>query len=373
MPTISRIGVLTGGGDCPGLNAVIRAVVKDAASHGIETIGIEDGFLGLIEDRVRPLSPRDVSGILLQGGTILGSSNKANPRKFAIGLGPDGKPILEDRTDQCMAVIEKHRLQALVVIGGDGTMSCAETFVDRGIRCIGVPKTIDNDIYGTDLTFGFSTAVQIATDAIDRVRTTAASHHRVMVVEVMGRNAGWIALHAGVASGSDVILIPEIPFSIERVCEHIQRRAREGKKFSIVCAAEGAKMAGGNAFIERVVATSPDPIRLGGIGKALSGMIEEKIGVESRYVVLGHVQRGGTPVAIDRTLATLFGDHAMEILKAGDKKGLTPREASRLVVWRGGGLSDIPLTEACNKQRTVPIDHPLVAAARSVATSFGEA
>ena len=372
MPTISRIGVLTGGGDCPGLNAVIRAVVKDAASHGIETIGIEDGFLGLIENRVRPLTPKDVSGILTEGGTILGSSNKANPRRFACGVCEEGKPIIEDRTDACMDVIGSHGMDALVVIGGDGTMSCAETFVNRGVRCIGVPKTIDNDIHGTDLTFGFSTAVQIATDAIDRVRTTAASHHRVMVVEVMGRNAGWIALHAGVASGSDVILIPEIPFTVDRVCEHIQRRAKEGKKFSIVCAAEGAKMAGGNAFVERVVATSPDPIRLGGIGKALSGMIEEKIGVESRYVVLGHVQRGGTPVALDRTLATLFGDHAMELLKAGSAKGLSPSEASRLVVWKGGALGDIALTEASNKQRLVSMDQPLLAAARSVATSFAE-
>lgn len=364
MSTITRIGVLTGGGDCPGLNAVIRAVVKDAASHGIETVGIEDGFLGLIEDRVRPLTPKDVSGILTQGGTILGSSNKANPERFAVGVGPDGKPILEDRTDACMGVIRRHGLQALVVIGGDGTMSCADIFVRRGIRCIGVPKTIDNDIYGSDLTFGFSTAVQIATDAIDRVRTTAASHHRVMVVEVMGRNAGWIALHAGIASGSDIILLPELPFTVERVCEHIRTRAAGGKKFSIVCAAEGAKLAGGKAFVERVVASSPDPIRLGGIGKALATMIEEKIGVESRYVVLGHVQRGGTPVALDRVLATQFGDHAMELLKHG--------EGSRLVVWRGGGLGDIPLTEACNKQRQVPVDHPLLAAARSVGTSFAE-
>ncbi len=376
MPSnsISRIGVLTGGGDCPGLNAVIRAVVKDAATHGIQTVGIEDGFLGLIEDRVRPLTPADVSGILLQGGTILGSSNKANPRKFACGLLPDGTPKIEDRTDQCMAVIEKHGLQALVVIGGDGTMSCADTFVKRGVRCIGVPKTIDNDIYGTDLTFGFSTAVQIATDAIDRVRTTAASHHRVMVVEVMGRNAGWIALHAGIASGSDIILIPEIPFSVEHVCEHIRKRASEGKKYSIVCAAEGAKMAGGSAFVERVVATSPDPIRLGGIGKALSGMIEEKIGVESRYVVLGHVQRGGTPVALDRVLATQFGDHAMELLKfgCGPARDMDPERGSRLVVWKDAKLGDIALTEASNKQRLVPQDQPLLAAARSVGTSFAE-
>jgi 6-phosphofructokinase 1 len=371
---ISRIGVLTGGGDCPGLNAVIRAVVKDAASHGIETIGIEDGFLGLIEDRVRPLAPPDVSGILTQGGTILGSSNKANPARFAVGVGPDGGVILEDRTDACVEVIRKHGLQALVVIGGDGTMSCADTFVQRGIRCIGVPKTIDNDIHGTDLTFGFSTAVQIATDAIDRVRTTAASHHRVMVVEVMGRNAGWIALHAGIASGSDVILLPEMPFSLDRVCEHIELRASQGKRYSIVCAAEGAKLAGGSAFVERVVVSSPDPIRLGGIGKALSGMIEEKTRIESRYVVLGHVQRGGTPVALDRVLATQFGDHAMELLKygSGPDKAMDPASGSRLVVWKDGRLGDIPLTETCHKQRLVPLDHPLLEAARSVGSSFAE-
>jgi 6-phosphofructokinase len=206
------------------------------------------------------------------------------------------------------------------------------------------------------------------------VKTTAASHHRVMVVEVMGRNAGWIALHAGIASGSDIILIPEIPFSVDHVCAHIRKRASEGKKYSIVCAAEGAKMAGGSAFVERVVATSPDPIRLGGIGKALSMMIEEKIGVESRYVVLGHVQRGGTPVALDRVLATQFGDHAMELLKfgCGPDRDMDPVRGSRLVVWKDGKLGDIALTEASNKQRQVPLDHPLLAAARSVGTSFAE-
>ena len=376
MPSsISRIGVLTGGGDCPGLNAVIRAVVKDAATHGIQTVGIEDGFLGLIENRVRPLTPDDVSGILADGGTILGSSNKANPARFASGMLPDGSPIIEDRTDFCMSVIERHGLEALVVIGGDGTMSCAEAFVSRGIRCIGVPKTIDNDIYGTDLTFGFSTAVQTATDAIDRVRTTAASHHRVMVVEVMGRNAGWIALHAGVASGSDIILIPEIPFSIESVCEQIRERASRGRRYSIVCASEGARPKGGKAFVERIVATSPDPIRLGGIGRAVADQIEERTGIESRYVVLGHVQRGGTPVAIDRVLATLFGDHAMELLKhgAGETRDTDPVGGSRLVVWKDGKLGDIALTEACNRQRLVSIEHPLLAAARSVGTSFAEA
>lgn len=363
-PTISRIGVLTGGGDCPGLNAVLRAVVKDAASHGIQTVGIEDGFLGLIEDRVRPLTDDDVSGILADGGTILGACNKANPGRFARGKSPDGLPIMEDRTDDCMRVIERYGLQALVVVGGDGTMACAEPFVRRGVRCIGVPKTIDNDIVGTDLTFGFSTAVQTATDAIDRVRTTAASHHRVMVVEVMGRNAGWIALHAGMATGSDIILLPEVPFSIERVCEQVRERAGRGKRYSIVCAAEGARPAGGQAFVDRVDPTSPDPIRLGGIGKALSAMIEERTGIESRYVVLGHVQRGGSPVAIDRVLATLFGDHAMELLVNG--------EGSRLVVWKDGRLGNVAIEEVAGKQRLVPRDHPLMAAAVSVGSSFGE-
>jgi 6-phosphofructokinase 1 len=365
MPTTpSRIGLLTGGGDCPGLNAVIRAVVKEAIYHDIAVVGIEDGFLGLIEDRCRELTGDDVSNIITLGGTILGSSNKANPTSHPVGRNDDGTWRFADLTDDCMRAIGSRGIEALVVIGGDGTMSCAKTFADRGINCIGVPKTIDNDLWGSELTFGFLTAVQTATEAIDRVRTTAASHHRVMVVEVMGRNAGWIALHSGVASGADVILIPEIPFTVEELAHVIRLRSKRGKRFSIVVASEGAKPRGGSQIVDRVDPTSPDPIRLGGIGKWLSGELETRTGIESRYVVLGHVQRGGTPVAADRVLATQFGDHAMHLLRNGAR--------NRLVVMQGLRLTDIDITEAAGRQRLVPPDHPLLAAARSVYTSFGD-
>lgn len=358
-----RIGVLTGGGDCPGLNAVIRAVVKEAAFHDIAVVGIKDGFLGLIEDRCIDLGPDDVSGILTRGGTILGSSNKADPRRHAVRQNPDGSWVYENVVEQCMDTVRRHGMEAIVVIGGDGTMSCSKTFSDRGINCIGVPKTIDNDLWGTELTFGFSTAVQTAVEAIDRVRTTAASHHRMMVVEVMGRNAGWIALHAGLAGGADVILIPEIPFDLDEVARDVMLRSRRGRKFSIVVAAEGAKPAGGEQIVERVDPTSPDPIRLGGIGKYVAKEVEDRTGIESRYVVLGHVQRGGTPVAADRVLATQFGDHAMELLRKGKQ--------NRLVVMQGMKLTDIEITEAADKQRRITLDEPLIATARSVYTSFG--
>ena len=361
--SIRRIGVLTGGGDCPGLNAVIRAVTKDAISHGVSVIGIEDGFAGLLERRTRPLSTDDVSGILTTGGTILGSSNKADPAAHVIGRDAEGKPIHENRIADCVAYVKELGIDALVVIGGDGTMTVARQFVEAGVPCVGVPKTIDNDLYGTDLTFGFQTAVGIATEAIDRVHTTAARHHRVMVVEVMGRNAGWLALHAGVASGSDVILIPEMPFTVDKVCDAITRRLAAGRKYSVICCSEGAAPLGGEQIVDRVDDTSPDPIRLGGVGKWVADRVQDKLGIDSRHVVLGHVQRGGTPAATDRVLATLFGDHAIEMLKAGI--------TNRLVVMQQGRVTDAPLSEAAGKQRLVPADHPLVAAARSVNTSFG--
>ncbi len=362
---VRRIGVLTGGGDCPGLNAVIRAVTKDALFHGIEVLGIEDGFAGLIEDRVRPLNRQAVGNILTMGGTILGSSNKANPQHYAVGTGDDGMPIYRDMTDVCMTTMELHGIEALVVIGGDGTMSAAKPFADRGINCIGVPKTIDNDLWGSDLTFGFMTAVANATDALDKVHTTAASHHRAIVVEVMGRNAGWLALHSGVASGSDVILLPEIPFEIEDVCHCVETRAQRKHGFTIICCSEGAKPKGGEQIVDRVIETSPDPVRLGGVGKYVAELVEDKTGIESRAVVLGHVQRGGVPVASDRVLATRFGHAAMQLLRSGAR--------NRLVVMKEGKLDDVEITSAADKQRLVePDTDPLVEAARSVYTCFGD-
>ncbi len=364
LSNIKKIAVLTGGGDCPGLNAVIRAVVKDAINCGIEVYGIEDGFLGLIEDRIRLLSIDDVSNILTMGGTILGSNNRSNPQKYPMGENKDGNIIYKDLTDVCVTHLEIRKIEALIVIGGDGTMSVAKPITDKGFNCIGVPKTIDNDLFGTDITFGFQTAVHVATEALDRVHSTAASHHRVMVVELMGRNAGWITLHAGLASGADVILIPEIEFDLDKISEYCLWRSQRGKRFTIIAVSEGARPKGGEQIVDRVVEKSPDPIRLGGVAKWLATEIEERTEIESRYVVLGHTQRGGTPVAGDRVLATQFGHHAMQLLKMG--------KSNRLVVMQGGILGDVDIQSAADKQRLVPPNHPLIAAAKSVYTSFGD-
>jgi len=363
-PSLKRLGILTGGGDCPGLNAVIRAVAKTAIlQYGIEVVGIEDGFQGLIEHRVRQLHQKDVNGILTRGGTILGSNNKANPTRYCVGRTETGEPIWKDVTDQCLTTIRRERLDALIVIGGDGTMACAAPIAEAGINVIGVPKTIDNDLVGTEITFGFLTAVATATDALDRLNSTADSHHRAMVCEVMGRNAGWIALTAGVASGSDVILLPEIPFDLRRIADDIDRRMRD-TGFAIVVVAEGARPLSGKQVISRYDPTSHDPVRLGGIGNLVATEISDLTGVETRTTVLGHIQRGGAPIASDRILATNFGFHAMAVLASGKR--------SRMVVRDNNLFSDIDLFETVGKQRLVPIDHPLIAAARAIGTSFGD-
>jgi ATP-dependent phosphofructokinase / diphosphate-dependent phosphofructokinase len=363
MNRISRIGVMTAGGDCPGLNAVIRAVAKTAmGTYHIEVMGIEDGFLGLIQNRMHLLNNESVSNILTVGGTILGTNNRVSPRKYAVTV--DGVTEIRDVTDRCLEHIAHNNLDALVVIGGDGSMSISSDLVQLGINCIGVPKTIDNDLYGTDVTFGFATAVSVASDALDRVHTTAASHHRVMIVEVMGRNAGWIALHSGTASGSDIILLPEIPFDINKVCDFVTLRARHGKRFSIICVSEGASARDGRQVVNRLDPTSPDPVRLGGIGQVIADEIEKATGIETRTIKLGHIQRGGTPVPADRVLATEFGSKAIDLLMAGER--------SRLVVMKGTTTTHIPLEEAAGKQRLVPVDHPLIQAARNVGTCFGD-
>jgi ATP-dependent phosphofructokinase / diphosphate-dependent phosphofructokinase len=363
MKGIQRIGVMTAGGDCPGLNAVIRAVAKTAlGQHHLEVMGIEDGFLGLVQNRMRPLDNDSVSNILTLGGTILGTNNRVSPRKYPVNV--NGKMETRDVTDRCLEHIAHNHLDALVVIGGDGSMAIASDFVRMGINCIGVPKTIDNDLFGTDVTFGFATAVFIATEALDRVHTTAASHHRVMVVEVMGRNAGWIALHSGVASGSDVILIPEIPYDIEIICDSVVNRSKRGKRFSIICVSEGARPKGGQQVVSRIDPGSAEQIRLGGIGQKIGDDIEGATGIETRTIKLGHVQRGGTPVPADRVLATEFGDKAIELLVAGER--------SRLVVMKNGAVTHIPLEDADGKQRLIPMDDSLLRAARKVGTSFGD-
>jgi phosphofructokinase-like protein len=362
---IKRIGILTGGGDCPGLNAVIRVVTKAATrEYGLEVFGIEDGYLGLIENRIRPLGFNDVANILDQGGTILGTSNKANPSRFCVGRDEAGRPIFEDVTDRVLEHVEQAGLDALVCIGGDGTMSGAADLARRGLRIVGIPKTIDNDLMHTEITFGFDSAVATATEAMMRIRTTAASHHRVMLVEMMGRNAGWITLNTGASSGADVILIPEIPFDLEAICKECVERSCCGKSYSLIAVAEGAKPIGGDVVVDKVVHESPDPIRLGGVSEVLAEQIAERTHLETRATVLGHVQRGGSPTAFDRVLATLLGHHAVRLLMAG--------EWNRMVARQHYKLTSVPLEEVADQQRMVPLDDPLVAACRATGVSFGE-
>jgi ATP-dependent phosphofructokinase / diphosphate-dependent phosphofructokinase len=364
--SIHRIGILTGGGDCPGLNAVIRSIAKSAMhTHKLEVWGIEDGFLGLIRNKIRQLQPDDVSNILTRGGTILGTSNKADPARFAVGKDAEGKPIFEDVTARVLEHIQDRGLDVIVCIGGDGTMCGAAGLIRHGVRCVGVPKTIDNDLMHTEITFGFQTAVGVASEALDRIHTTASSHHRVMLVEMMGRNAGWLTLHAGLASGADVILIPEIPYDLKTVCDFCLARGRRGKAFTIVAVSEGAKPIGGHVHVDRVVPDSPDPVRLGGISQVLAQQIEMETGLECRATVLGHVQRGGTPCAADRVLATLFGHYALERVMQGC--------FNELVVMQKNQITSVPIESVAHQQRTISLDHPLITAARAINTCFGDA
>ena len=335
--SVKRVGILTAGGDCAGLNAVIRAVVKSAArrSPAIEVVGILDGYAGLVEGRTRALSDSDVSGLLPRGGTILGTSNRDNPFKY---IGKD-RTQPEDRSKDLLKTIERDRLDALIAVGGDGTLSGALALSQLGVPVIGVPKTIDNDLHGTDVTFGYDTAVTIATEAIDRLHTTAESHHRVLICEVMGRNAGWIALRSGMAGGGDVIVIPEIPYSIPRICEALRDRIQRGKNFSILVVAEGAKPVGGTIVSRGVEKRSADPRpRLGGISQVMARDIEDLSGSDARVVILGHLQRGGTPTAFDRWLATCFGIHAVE---------LAAKECwNHMTALQGNHIGEIPIAEA---------------------------
>ncbi len=357
-----RIGILTGGGDCPGINAVIRAVSKTAmVKYGFEVVGFVDGFWGLIHNQRRVLSYDDVSGILTLGGTILGTSNRANPFREA-REGPEGL-VFEDVSDQVMSHFDQNQLKALVVIGGDGSLSIAQGLFEKGMPVVGVPKTIDNDLSETDATFGFATAVANATEAIDKIHTTAQSHHRVMMIETMGRYAGWIALAAGVASGGDVILIPEIPYDLDVIARRVQQRSHRGKRFSIVVVAEGAKPCGGEVVIDRVGEESTDPWRLGGIGRKLALDLEEGTGLECRVTVLGHIQRGGSPVPADRILATQFGCAAADLAAAGD--------VGKMVALRGSRVVSVDIARAVARQKLVPPDHPLIVVNKAMGVCFG--
>lgn len=361
---IKRLGILTGGGDCPGLNAVIRAVTKSAIlDFGTKIIGFKDGYTGLVENKFRQLSYTDVSGMLTLGGTILGTSNIANPFRYPRGKGSNIK--YSDLSGKAINNFKKLKLDCLIAIGGDGTLNIAYKLFRSGLsNIIGIPKTIDNDVRGTDLASGFHSAVAIATDAIDRLHTTAQSHHRVMVIEVMGRYAGWLALYAGVAGGGDIILIPEIQFDIQKVCQKVIGRNRKGKRFSIIVVAEGAVPKGGTQVIKKIIEESPDPIRLGGIGNVVSSQIEKMTGLETRVTVLGHLQRGGPPSAFDRILATQFGVEAVRL--AVNKK------FGYIVALKGDKVVPRSLKEAGQGPRKVPKNHPLIGIARSVGTSFGD-
>jgi phosphofructokinase-like protein len=328
-----KIGVLTGGGDCPGLNAVIRAVVrKGAGVHGHEFVGFRDGWRGPLENVTMPLGISDVRGILPRGGTILGSS-RTNPFKVDGGVAK----VVEN--------LHRAEVDALIAIGGEDTLGVATKLHEQGVNVVGVPKTIDNDLNATDYTFGFDTAVNIAMEAIDRLHTTAESHHRALIVEVMGRHAGWIALHAGVAGGANVILLPEFPFSVERVCAYVESRF-QAHYAPIIVVAEGATPDGGaNATLDKGL-DAFGHARLGGIGEWLAAEIEQRTGKEARTTVLGHIQRGGTPTAFDRMLATRFGLHAID--------AVTDRDFGKMVALQGTDIVRVPLTEATARLKVVP-------------------
>jgi ATP-dependent phosphofructokinase / diphosphate-dependent phosphofructokinase len=365
----TRIGVLTGGGDAPGLNAVIRAVVLSAEQQGWECYGIHDGFNGLLApehivgEAIRRLTDDTVHAIAHLGGTIIGTSNRGSPLRYPVA-GPEGKMAEVDRTAEVAELSRQHGFDALVVVGGDGSMAIADALHRQGVRIIGVPKTIDNDLDHTFSTFGFDTAVGFATECIDRLHTTADSLHRVMVVEVMGRYAGWIALHAGMAAGAHAILLPEIPFDIDLVADAILTRDGAGRHYSIVVVAEGAQPAGG----EREV-VAPAGVgyaeRLGGIGARVEAQLQERTGKECRSVVLGHLLRGGSPSAFDRVVAARFGAAAVRALAQG-KSGV-------MVALGYPGIDLVPLAEVAGRTKRVPVDSDTVITARELGICLGDA
>jgi 6-phosphofructokinase 1 len=357
-----KIGILTGGGDCPALNAVIRAAVKTSIGYGWDVLGIEQGFNGLIRRECRVLTNASVSGILHLGGTILGTTNAANPFCYPT-IGEGGITYECDISDTVASNFRKLGLDALIVIGGDGTLAIAEKFYNKGIPVVGVPKTIDNDLGGTVVTFGFDTAVNTARDALDKLHTTAESHRRVIVVEVMGRHTGWIALQSGIAGGADVILIPEIPYDPDKVAHSIMVRERLGKHFSIVVVAEGAFPAGGQPTHAEPRHAGREQ-RLGGIGERVASTVTELTGKETRVVILGHLQRGGPPTTFDRVLGTRFGAAAARLVKKG--------AFGRMVALIPPDVESVPIREAIGRLKTVPTGNDIVQSARDIGISFGD-
>lgn len=350
-----RVGILTGGGDCPGLNAVIRAVAKSLINHGqCEVLGISDGFEGLMGEvpRVQPLGWRAVSGILHMGGTILGTSNSANPLRDATTL------------QTVRRHVQSLDLDVVVAIGGDGTMSLAHGLAQAvGLRCVGVPKTIDNDIAHCERSFGFDTAVATATEALHRIQSTASSHHRVMIVETMGRHAGWLALEAGLAGAADIILLPEMDYDLQAVIATCRAR-EERQRFTVICIGEGARERGQAQTVAGHVQGSPDPVRLGGVGHVLAARLQPHLRSEVRATVLGHVQRGGDPTPFDRVLASRYGHKAAQMVLAG--------ESSRMVTLHNGRIGSVPIEQVANTQRKVAADHELLVMARDIGICLGD-
>ncbi len=358
-----KIAISTGGGDAPGLNAVIRGVVLTAVDRGWECVGIRRGFHGLYDGSgVIPLGYEQVRGITHLGGTILGSTNRGNPFRWPV-TDPDGTVREIDRSDELMAAFRRERIDALVSIGGDGSLAIAGELWRKGLNVVGVPKTIDNDVFCTDTTFGFDTAVSTATDALDKLHTTAESHDRVMVVELMGRTTGWIALHSGLSGTADVILIPEIPFDIEKVCEKIREREARGRQFAIVVVAEGAKSIDGEAvYLERRGSGTNE--RFGGIGEQVATAIAQRTGKETRSLVLGHLQRGGSPTTFDRLLALRFGSAAVRAIADG--------AFGQMVAYHPPTVERVPFSDVVGRTRTVPLDSGVILTARHLGICFGD-
>ncbi|MBR2442390.1 MAG: 6-phosphofructokinase [Clostridia bacterium] len=373
MSKVQKIAIMTGGGDCPGLNPVIRAVVKTAISkYGLEVMGVRHGYHGLYHGDFIKLGLEDVEEIITKGGTILYSSNKDNlfqyPVKDADGnfvRDENGKLTYEDVSDVAVEHLKAASIDALFILGGDGTLTSARDFSRKGVNVVAIPKTIDNDLANTDYTFGFDTAISVATDGLDRVRTTGMSHHRVMVVEIMGRGAGWLTLHAGIAGAADVILVPEIPYDINKVAEKIKEDKANGKEFSIVAVSEGAKSLDGKQVVLKVIEDSADSIRLGGVGALVADQLEKLTGSEARATTLGHIQRGGTPTAHDRVLSSRYGYAAVELCMKGG--------FGRMVALQGDEIVDVSLEDVIGqKTKNVDPNGELVTMAKAMGVCFGD-
>ncbi len=373
MKSIKKVAILTAGGDCPGLNPVIRAVVKTAITkYGLEVMGVRHGYFGLYHGDFIKLGLDDVDEIIIKGGTILYSSNKDNLFQYPVKdengnlvRGADGKLVYEDCSDVAVENLKKAGIDAVFILGGDGSLTSARDFARKGVNVIGIPKTIDNDLAYTDYTFGFDTAISVATDSLDRVRTTGMSHHRVMVVEIMGRGAGWMTLHAGIAGAADAILIPEIPYDISKVADRIKQDKAKGKEFSIVAVSEGAKALDGKQIVSKIIEDSADSIRLGGVGAVVADQLEKLTGSEARATTLGHIQRGGTPTAHDRVLSSRYGYAAVELCMKGG--------FGRMVALQGDKIVDVSLEDVIgHKTKNVNPDGELVTMAKAMGISFGD-